>query len=210
MEKVAIFGGSFNPPGIHHEAIAWALSTCGHFERVVIALSGPYQGKEQNCNFLNIRMELASLAFGRIPGVVVDYYDLENETFTSTIDLLEQYCDSIRCNQRLGFSIVNSEIWFVVGMDLIIGGKEGVSEIQKFWAEGKHLFQEENFVVLNRPGYEIKEADVPPHCLKLFDLKIPRGSSTQIRECVQNRIPISDLVSSEVEQCIYDYNLTFE
>ena len=42
-KRIAVFGGTFNPPGLHHRAIAIELSK--HFDEVVIVPCGPRDDK---------------------------------------------------------------------------------------------------------------------------------------------------------------------
>ncbi len=210
MKKIAIFGGSFNPPGIHHEAIVKALSECGHFDKVVVAVSGAYHGKEQNQISNAERIILCHTAFALIPNVIVDFYDLAENIFTPTVTLLEDYIDPTMCFKRIEFAFPYSEWYFVAGADLIKGGKDGQSEIQRLWDDGERLFREAKFAVLDRPGYGLDRADFPPHAVDFGGFpEFPKGSSTEIRNRLAQNLSISGLVSRKIEEIIL-YNRFYQ
>ena len=112
-ERIALFGGSFNPPGLHHCVIAEALSAS--FDRVIVVPCGPRSDKSAT-NLLPpvYRAAMADMAFGDMAKVEVDLFDLEQERFTRSHEL------DVRYRER-------GEVWHVVGVDLIKGGASGTS-----------------------------------------------------------------------------------
>ena len=83
---IAIFGGSFNPSGAHHRAIAERLSS--HFDEVVVVPCGPRPDKPVTNDVPPIyRAAMADMTFRDIPRVRVALFDLEASTFTRTVDL---------------------------------------------------------------------------------------------------------------------------
>ncbi|MFH1187951.1 MAG: NAD(+) synthase [bacterium] len=143
-KRIAIFGGSFNPPCIHHIQIAKKLTE--YFDKVVIAPCGTRKDKP-SANIVDIkhRMEMAKLAFSGLRRVEFDFYDLENNVYTPAYYL----------QQRYEKTYPNDEIWHAIGTDLIKGGKEQQSEIHRNWILGGVIWQTLNWVAIIRPGYEI-------------------------------------------------------
>ena len=189
--RIAIFGGSFNPPGLHHRAIADVLAR--EFDEVRVIPCGPRPDKAITGIIPAIyRAALADLAFGGMPKVVVDLFDLEQATFTRNWELQERFAPM-------------GEIWHVVGTDLIVGGARGASPIQTSWAKGAELWQNAHFAVLQRPGHDINANDLPPHS-KLIPLDVP-GSSTEIRDRLGRGDDIDDLVAARVRDYIERYGL---
>ncbi|MFA6603851.1 MAG: NAD(+)/NADH kinase [Patescibacteria group bacterium] len=189
-KKIAIFGGSFNPAGRHHRAVAEALSQ--HFDEIIVVPCGPRPDKPIVVDIEPVhRAVMADLAFRGLPKVRVELFDLELDTYTRTIDLDRMF-------SREG------EIWHVVGTDLVKGGRAKNSEIHH-WERGPELWDNANFAVIQRAGYDIDPADLPPHS-QLFRSE-HSSSSSEIRERTFKRQPISDLVTPEVESYINRYNL---
>lgn len=191
--KVALFGGSFNPSALHHRAVVEALVP--HFDKIIVIPCGPRPDKEQTNDIEPAhRAAMADMAFRGIPKVEVDLFDLEHATFTKTHKLDELY------GLKEG-----GEIWHVVGTDLIAGGEEGQSPIQRQWAEGESLWRRCRFAVVSRKDHPFKQADLPPQSMVINGVK--GGASTDIRERVFRRQPYDGLVAPDVAAYVERYNL---
>lgn len=184
--KIAAFGGSFNPPGLHHRAIAEELAR--QFDRVDVMPCGPRPDKPTVDDVDPAhRAAMVHMTFRGIRNVSVDDSDLEEPTFTRTYEL-DQFLRS------------EGEPWHVIGADLIQGGRAGTSIIQREWAHGAELWERANFVVLAREGYPFEGADLPPHRLVIPPSR--SGASSEIRRRVFDHQSITGLVTPEVEQYI--------
>jgi NAD+ kinase len=190
-KRIAIFGGSFNPPGLHHRTVAQELAR--HFDEVVIIPCGPRPDKPTTGDVEPIhRATMVDMTFRGLERVNVELFDLEQSTFTKTDKLDEMY-------SREG------EPWHVVGTDLIQGGKSGQSFVHCRWQHGEQLWQKLNFAVVVRPGFELDPADLPPNH-KLITTESP-GASYLIREKAFRREPVDDLTGPEVAGYIDRYRL---
>lgn len=190
-KRIAIFGGSFNPPGLHHRAIARHLAR--EFDEVRVIPCGPRPDKPVTDAVPAVyRAALADMAFGGMEKVAVDLFDLEQASFTPNHDLQKRF-------ESLG------EVWHVVGMDLVAGGAAEQSLIQRTWLKGAALWQTANFAVMTRPGHEINPADLPPHS-QVIRLDEP-GSSTAIRESLSRGSPVDNLLDPRVLDYIERYGL---
>lgn len=188
--RIALFGGSFNPPGKHHTEMARELTR--HFNRVVVVPCGPRGDKATVSHIDPVhRAAMADLAFGKIPGVEVDLSDLERGDFTRAFDL----------EQRLATN--GDEIWHVVGSDLLIGGARSSSEIHR-WHRGDELWENSRFAAFTRHGYPLDIADLPPRNQMLATIA---GASTDIRSNLLQDFSISDLVDGCVETYIQRHRL---
>ncbi|MFH0873441.1 MAG: hypothetical protein V1846_01225 [Candidatus Komeilibacteria bacterium] len=196
-KRVAVFGGSFNPPGVHHRHIVEVLKQLGFFQHIVIVPCGPRPDKLTTNDILPIhRATMCDLTLGNIPGVEVDLFDLEQATFTRTHELERRYHEQYPGRQ--------TEIWHVVGPDLIAGGRRN-SFIATKWQRGQYLWSHLNFLVIASPRCQISEADLPPHSMVV---KIDAdGGSTVIRETIFRREDFTQLVTPEVAAYINRYNL---
>ena len=189
--RIALFGGSFNPPGLHHRRIAEAL--CQRFDKVLIIPCGP-RGDKSTTNLLPpvYRAAMAGMAFAGLPGVEVDLFDLEQDHFTRTHELDARFSPQ-------------GEIWHVVGVDLTKGGANGLAEIQRTWQQGQWLWSNARFAVLTRPGHHFDPADLPPHH-ELIELDIP-GSSSEIRDRLASGMSVDDMVGPRPLAYIQRYGL---
>ena len=113
MPQIALFGGSFNPPGQHHRLIAEALVR--HFDEVIVVPCGPRPDKPATNDVDPVhRAALADIAFRGLPKARVELFDLELATFTRTDELDARFS-------------ADGDIWHVVGAGLIAGGARGES-----------------------------------------------------------------------------------
>lgn len=188
MKKIALFGGSFNPPGIHHRIIAEELVK--KFDEVFIIPCGPRKDKTVAQEDAIHRIELVKCAFEGLP-VSYDFSDLESQTFTPTISLDKKYTS-------------RGSVWHVIGSDLLMRGEDGRCLIQD-WVGGEEFFQNGKFAVLFREGYPIAEKDLPQNSIILGAVK--SGSSTEIRKRIREGVSVSDVVSLNVEKYIRENGL---
>ncbi len=191
--KIAIFGGSFNPPGLHHRLVAEALVP--HFDRIIVVPCGPRPDKPTTNDVEPWhRAALADITFRGLPKVEVDLFDLELSSFTSNDRFEARY-------GHLG------EIWHVVGADLTAGGARGESTIQRLWDRGGEMWQTLNFCVVTRQGYDVGEADLPPRHQFIQVPPLEAGASADLRDMIYQRQPYASLVPPQVAAYIERYGL---
>ena len=180
MTRIAIFGGSFNPPGKHHKEIVLQLLAHGIVDRVVVIPCGQRTDKAYEDS--EKRIHVMNMAFRDIEGCSVNNFNLELNVFTS----------NYRYEKMLGFL---GELWHVVGSDLIVGAHKKESSIQKRWENGESVFNTLNFIVIRRPGFDFTERDLPAKCV-VVDMGLS-GSSTEIRTAI-NTPSVEPLLDSTV------------
>jgi NAD kinase/nicotinic acid mononucleotide adenylyltransferase len=188
--KIAIFGGSFNPPGTHHRDVAKVLIP--HFDRIIVLPCGPRPDKPTT-NDVDPwhRASLADIAFKGLPKVEVDLSDLELASFTTNDQFETRYGEY-------------GEVWHVIGSDLSVGGGDGNSVIQRQWDGGSEMWQQLHFCVVAPQGYRLNKVDLPP---KHMVLEAGSGASSEIREKIFKREPYADLVPANVAAYIERYGL---
>ncbi len=192
MRRIAVYGGSFNPPGLHHRRIVEALIP--HFDEIVVIPCGPRPDKPTTNDVDSVfRAAMTDLGFRGLPKVTIDLSDLEQAVFSHTDELEKKYAQF-------------GEVWLVVGADLIEGGKDNHSPIQRFWQSGKGLWKSSRFAVMVRENESYEEADLPPHG-RAFRTSNHSESSADIRETVYLRKPFAHLVHPEVASYIERYGL---
>lgn len=191
--QIAVFGGSFDPPGLHHrEAVEQLIK---EFDRVIVVPCGPRMDKAAAADAEPVfRAALADIAFRDLPKVEVDLFDLEQAVYTATEELDQRY-------SSLG------DVYHVVGSDLTDGGSTGASAIQKGWKMGDELWHNLKFAVIARSDYHGTPDDLPPQH-KIVHVPSPRTSSSAIiREKIFKREPYGHLVPTDVMDYIERYGL---
>jgi NAD kinase len=190
-QTLAIYGGSFNPPGRHHRATVEMLAR--HFDKVVIVPCGPRPDKPVTNDVDTIhRAAMVDLSFRGIPKARVELFDLESSTFTRTYEL------DLRFRSE-------GTLWHVVADEFVRGGRTNESNIQREWTRGNDLWNEANFAILNRSGRPLDPADLPRNH-RVFEIE-QDGSSLSIRNRVFHHEPINELVVEEVDGYIRRHRL---
>lgn len=191
MKRIALFGGSFNPPGEHHAEVIRGL--VGMFDRIIVAPCGPRPDKSAtNAVSPALRARMARLAFGPVPGITLLLDDLTRDRFSS--------------NHELGVRFGGEgEVWHVIGSDLIQRTAGGKSVIEAGWDRGEELWRAGAFCVVRRAGYEVREANLPLRH-RIIEAR-GSGSSSEIRRRIAAGEPVTGLLAPEVERLIRDEGL---
>lgn len=194
-KKLVIYGGSFNPPGIHHQKIAQKLSEL--FDLVIVYPCGERPDKP-SANIISHahREEMVKLAFSGMEKVEIDMHDLKENVFTRN-----HVFDYIYKNL-----FPNHEVWHFVGGDILKNGRLGQSEIHRVWHFGKLLWEQLNYVVCERRGYNIRLDDMPPKRI-IFGIEGLVGSATIIRDLIKEGKSINELVDLRVAKYIMEHGL---
>ncbi len=190
-QQVALFAGSFNPPGAHHRRIASRLAEA--FDEVIVIPSGPKPGEPVASDVEPIyRAAMSDVNFRRLDRVRVELGDLETGHFTPMFRLFEQFSPS-------------AEPWLVVGADLVAHGGAGRSTIHTTWEQGPRLWNEGRFAVVASADHAIDMADLPPRhrLIQAEDIR----SSTAVRGQLFNSRSVGDALLPEVADYIARHGL---
>jgi NAD+ kinase len=194
-KRLAIYGGSFNPPGVHHRQIAQRLAE--RFDEVVVVPCGPRPDKPVTNDVPPIyRATMVDMTFRSLEKVRVELFDLEASTFTPHCQLAARFA-------------AEGEVWHVVEGPWLNGGEAGESQIQAEWERGRELWQQGRFVVVRRADDALNPRDLP---LRHELLDVPQsgdlsGSRPRIRDRVFNHQSIEGLVTGEVAAYIERHRL---
>ena len=184
--RVAIYGGSFNPPCVHHRVIVSSLTE--YFDEVIVVPCGPRPDKPTTNDVAPVaRAAMVDMNFGDLPKVRVELFDLEQASFTRTHELAERYSPE-------------GEIWIVVGTKLVRRGADDQSFIQTKWERGQEIWQNLRYAVVVREDEELNEDDLPPNH-KVFRPPC-RGSSKAVREGVFHHQSVSAMIMPRVDAYI--------
>lgn len=150
-KRVAVYAGSFDPPGRHHRRIAELLAA--KFDEVVVFPSGPRPDRPQSDSLPVHRAVMADLNFRRLPAVHVELADLEGNRFTPNHEFDALFG---------GPGIVVSH---VIPASAARDGRAGRAKVQTDWVRGPELWRSAHFTVLREPGEPLDPGDLPPQCL---------------------------------------------
>lgn len=191
--RIAIYGGSFNPPHLGHAEAAWTVYEELKPDIFLIVPDNipPHKEMEEGDPSAEQRLELCRLAFGDIPNVVISDIETSREGKSYTADtvrlLRERYPED--------------ELNLVLGTDMLLCFDE--------WYQFEYLLQECRLLVLAREdGREQELMD------KIRELETEHGarvtllshtplemSSSEIRERVKLRLR-AGLLDDKVYSCI--------
>lgn len=188
QNRIALYGGSFNPPGLHHKKIIQQILERKLADEVIVLPAG-YQKNKDFIPPLE-RKKLIEMTFSDIKNVFIDFVNIDQNTFIVNAQYEEKYAN-------LG------KIIHVIGEDQLEGGHENSLLVNK-WLNGKGLFENSEFIVINRIGYN-QEKFMPSNYTLLETDGI--GSSTEIRKRIQAGESIDNLVEKEVAEYIHRNNL---
>ncbi len=192
--RLALYGGSFNPPGEHHRLTARALAE--HVDQVVVIPSGPRPDKPVMRDVPAIhRATMVDMTFRREPKTRVELWDLETARFTPHCELAQRFAAD---------GAGNHDVWLVVEAGWLRGGAAGQSQIQTAWQDGVRLWREGRFLALRRAGEELPTSDLPPRCRVI---ELPFVAPPNIRDKVFHHQPIDGLVTPEVAAYIERHRL---
>ena len=110
--RVAVFGGSFNPPHMGHVQAALAAKEILGAEKLLVipASIAPHKAQTEETLPASERMELTRLAFSKLDGVSVLDLELKREGKSYTVDTLRE----------LKERYPDSELWLLMGTDMLL------------------------------------------------------------------------------------------
>lgn len=194
--RIAVYGGSFNPPCLHHQVIADKLAQ--EFDKVIVVPCGDGRTDKDSIKVVDSddRAIMNNIAFYGLPNIELDLHDLKSGEYTPTYLLEERYAAQYP----------SAEIWHVVGSDLIVGGRDKNSQIQRTWKNGNEIWQTLKFCIIIRPGYELEPTDLPP-VSRIYEIPRIYGSGTMVREKIANHEDLSSLLDGAVYEHIKAHQL---
>lgn len=155
MRTIALFGGSFDPPHIGHEAVIKALCKLNYIDKIIVMPTFLNPFKESSFAPAKKRLEWLNEAFSSYKKVKISSYEvLQNQkvpTITTVMHLLNSY----------------DKIYLVIGADNI--------QSLKSWHRYDELVSKVTFIVASRD-----QINIPKNFINLpVDVAI---SSSQLRE----------------------------
>lgn len=178
--RIAVYGGSFDPPHIAHVLVAsWALAM-GEVDRVLVLPALKHAlGKSAGASFEQ-RLAMCELAFETLPGVAVDPLERELGAPSRTYNTL----------QALGERHPGARFRLVIGADIL-----GETERWYRWDDIAALAPP---LVVGRAGYSAPDSR---------QVVMPEVSSTRIRACLAHGESVDTWVPAAVRGHIERHGL---
>jgi nicotinate-nucleotide adenylyltransferase len=174
---IGVFGGAFDPPHRAHVALVQAAVTQLALDRLHVLPTGQAWHKARVLSPAADRLAMAELAFGSLPGVVVDDRELRRAGPTYTVDTLRE----LQAEQP------QAELFLVIG-----GDQAGALES---WREWREIIRLATVSVAVRPA----SADSPGP----LDASGPGGLAAGVAALARVRVlvmPPTDLSATAIRQ----------
>ena len=199
--RVALFGGTFDPPHRGHVAIARAAADRFALDTVFFAPAGrqPLKGNTATASFEE-RLAMATLTCMEDPRFAVSNLDapLPDGSPNYTVDTLA----------RLATSLPDATLFSLIGADSF--------RSLGHWREPQRLFELAEWIVVSRPGFDLPE-HAEPEGMALTDAQRARMhlldsvhedvSATLLRSRLRDGDPSEDLLPPLVARYIQEQKL---
>lgn len=185
--ETIIYGGAFNPPTLAHVAILRACFEYAepHHADVWVMPSGNRLDKtigiEREQRLAYVDALIGDAARGVNDQAAVETMELDRTVAVETIDTVNE----------LKQTYPDRSFTFVFGADS--------TETMAEWKGGDELLETLPMLVIEREGSRINP--LARHAVRL-SVTTPAVSSTQVRYCIENHLPVSALVSPRVAELI--------
>jgi nicotinate-nucleotide adenylyltransferase len=189
VQRIGIFGGSFDPVHLGHLLAAQAACEELELERFffIPAAQSPFK-PESTPAPASARVRLLRLALAGKCRYEVDTQEVERGGVSYTVDTLRDYVRRF----------AGAALYYLIGADHV--------EQLPQWREAEALAKLATFVVIPRPGEEVERAPQPFQIRSLAGF--PLGvSSSQIRARIQGGLPVDHLTPPFVAEAIADNGL---
>lgn len=190
VRRIAVFGGTFDPPHIGHLIVASEVRSVGAFDEVhLVVANDPWQKRGSRLiSDAGIRLDLVRRAVAGHAGLVASDREVRRGGASYTIDTVESL---LAIDPSIELSVV-------LGVD-------AASRLDT-WHRSSELAELVEIVVVGRPGSPDVVA-LPGWRSTAIDVPAIAISSTEIRERVATGRPIDFLVTDDVRNAIQEYGL---
>ena len=183
--RLGVMGGTFDP--VHHGHLVAASEVAARFEldQVIFVPTGQPVGKgHEDVSPAEDRYLMTVIATASNPRFTVSRVDVDRQGPTYTVDTLAE----------LRERHPGDELFFITGADAL--------EQILSWRRVDELFALAHFVGVTRPGYDLRDHDLPHGVVSLIEVPALTISSTACRARVAAGLPVWYLVPDGVVQYI--------
>ena len=188
--KIALFGGTFDPPHNAHLELARLVRKKLYLDMIYFIPTAQHPLKaNQSITPVNVRIEMLSAALHNQKYMRLSRIEVEKKNTSYTVDMIREF--------RTYEGLETADLYFILGMD-------NLHEIH-LWKEPQMLFDLVRVVVMKRPGYTI----LPEYADKVIqaDLPLIDISSTEIRSRIKSGKPVTGMLPPGVMEVIEKYRL---
>jgi len=190
--KLAIMGGTFNPPHLGHLICAEEVYDHFKFHKLIFIPNArpPHKNKRRVIDPQH-RYMMTYLAIKDNPHFEISRIELDRPGRSYSIETIKEF-------KRIYEP--NTEFYWIVGADSILE--------MNIWKDIDELLTLCNFIAISRPGYDLNKAD-PRYLNKVTFFKVTAIdiSASEIRKRVKNEQSIRYFVPPKVEDYIYKNGL---
>ncbi|MFN2341056.1 MAG: nicotinate-nucleotide adenylyltransferase [Halanaerobium sp.] len=137
-KRVAIFGGTFDPPHLGHLILAEQIKNSFDLAEIIFMPAGkPPHKKNKDILPDRHRFKMLKLTIDENPEFSLSDWELKKDGYSYTANTLSEFVPQLDAE----------EVFFIIGAD-------SLAEIFK-WKDPKYLLNEGKFIVFNRPGYNL-------------------------------------------------------
>lgn len=194
--RIALYGGSFNPPTFGHVLAATYLSKLGLVDGITVCPTYKHPFGKELVDF-NQRLRMCQDAFDGIEGVQVRNY----ERLCTSPDRPSYTIDLVNFFHREVLSPKQCQLYLVFGTD----------NLKTFdqWEGRDELFSKATPIILSRSGFDVEPYQhmMPSNAINLADLPIPEVSSTVVRTRLAAGQSVTELVPQGTLKMIQEWKL---
>ncbi|HYN72736.1 MAG TPA: nicotinate-nucleotide adenylyltransferase [Nakamurella sp.] len=186
--RIGVMGGTFDP--IHHGHLVAASEVADRFtldEVIFVPTGQPYQKSGESP--AEHRYLMTVIATAANPRFTVSRVDIDRPGATYTRDTLTD----------LRRTDPSAEWFFITGADALAAIME--------WKDVEQLLDLAHFIGVTRPGYHLKDPQLPDGAVTLIEVPALAISSTDCRDRVRSGAPVWYLVPDGVVQYIAKHRL---
>lgn len=181
--RIGIVGGTFNPIHVGHLVLAEEAREKLSLDKVIFVPAYiPPHKKDEELVEPNDRFKMVELALRGNPDFEVSTFEIDSKTTSYSVETLKAF------KQKYG---EEAKLFFITGAD-------SLGEIYS-WKEIDQIFKLSQFIVANRPGYEIGNVPNGIDVVTITSLEI---SSSLIRKKIKEGKSIRYLVPEPVREYI--------
>jgi len=185
MKKIAVYGGSFNPPHIGHVLAAQYVALTGGFDEVLVIPTYKHAAGKKLVDFYH-RLKMCQLAFSSVPKCIVDPIEATLPGKSYSIQTLKALHKQRPADYR-----------FVIGSDIMFN--------KHLWENPEEVFRLAPPFLIGRLGY--------PHPDAPENMVLPGVSSTDVRHLlVDSRYgeELSKIMPENVLEYIKEHRLYYD
>ncbi|KRX04605.1 hypothetical protein PPERSA_04420 [Pseudocohnilembus persalinus] len=194
QKVVALLGGTFDPPTIGHFMLAFECINLNLANQVWLIPTGKRTDKQVQTSpgdrlkmtqlFLN---DLKKIYPSIKDKILINPIEVENEVTIKTYFLL----------QKLKQQYPDILFKWIIGSDL-------ANNLDK-WVEGQKLKESQDFIIIQRPNYKLKQESLPNKFEYIQDIFQTNISSTQVRQRIQQNLNEEFGIQGVLSQSVIDY-----